>query len=207
MMQPDVVITDYLLSIEASLLTFFLWRSGSAGSDLRMPFVVFFAAIALAALAGGTVHAISSGSASSLGTVLWRGSLLALGVAALAAWVIGARLALPVPAARVVQIVAATAAAGYAVIVVAVNDSFWIAIAHYAPPTLFLFFAFAADYRRARDGSDLVGLIGLVLTLVAAIVQQRRIALDPVYFDHNALYHAIQAVALFLIYRAGLGLV
>jgi hypothetical protein len=28
-----------------------------------------------------------------------------------------------------------------------------------------------------------------------------------VYFDHNALYHAIQGVALFMVYRAGLGLV
>src|ERR1700687_56274 len=107
MTQPDVVITDYLLALGAALLAFFLWRSGSIDSSLRVPFVVFFAATALAALTGGTVHAISSGSARDLGAALWRGTLLALGAAALAAWVIGARLALPAPAARVVQIVAA----------------------------------------------------------------------------------------------------
>jgi hypothetical protein len=40
----------------------------------------------------------------------------------------------------------------------------------------------------------------MVLTLVAAVVQQRRIALHPAYFNHNALYHAIQAIALGMIY-------
>jgi hypothetical protein len=43
-----------------------------------------------------------------------------------------------------------------------------------------------------------------VLTLVAAAVQQARIALHPTYFNHNALYHLLQAIALFLIFRAAI---
>ena len=45
----------------------------------------------------------------------------------------------------------------------------------------------------------------MVLTLVAAVVQQRKISLHPVYFNHNAFYHAIQAVALVLIYVGARG--
>jgi len=33
--------------------------------------------------------------------------------------------------------------------------------------------------------------------VVAAAVQQARIALHPNYFNHNALYHLLQAIALF----------
>jgi hypothetical protein len=60
--------------------------------------------------------------------------------------------------------------------------------------------AFAVAMARNRSPAAAAGLSGMVLTLVAAAVQQRGIALHPVYFNHNALYHAIQAVALWLIY-------
>jgi hypothetical protein len=41
----------------------------------------------------------------------------------------------------------------------------------------------------------------LGLTFVAAAVQQARVALHPRYFDHNALYHLIQAAGLYLVFR------
>jgi hypothetical protein len=65
--------------------------------------------------------------------------------------------------------------------------------------------AFAVSAVRTRSGSAFGGLLGMVLTLVAAVVQQRRIALHPTYFNHNALYHAIQAIALGLIYVGARG--
>ena len=46
----------------------------------------------------------------------------------------------------------------------------------------------------------LIGLLGLVLTLAAAGIQQARWSLHPVYLSYNALYHVVQAVALFCIY-------
>jgi hypothetical protein len=199
--EPDVAITDFLLTLEAALFSLLLWRSGYAGSDLRIPFVVFFGATAAAALTGGLVHGFFAGSTSGAGVVLWRISLLALGLVALATWAIGARLILTTSAARVVQMAAVAITIGYAAVVVAVNDSFWVAIADYLPATLFLFVAFAIVHQR-NQLPTLSGLLGLALTLVAAFVQQQRIALHPVYFNHNALYHAIQAVGLFLIFRS-----
>ena len=41
---------------------------------------------------------------------------------------------------------------------------------------------------------------GLVTSVVAALIQQMRIALHPVYFDHNAVYHVVQGGALVLLY-------
>jgi len=85
-----------------------------------------------------------------------------------------------------------------------VTDSFSIAIANYLPSTLFLIVAFFASYRSGAGTPVAIGLSGLVLTLVAAAVQQARIALHPTYFNHNALYHLLQAIALFLIFRAAI---
>jgi hypothetical protein len=40
------------------------------------------------------------------------------------------------------------------------------------------------------------------ISLFTALVQQLRVALHPVYFNHNALYHVLQAAALFLCFLA-----
>jgi len=204
--EPDVAITDFLLSLEATVLALLLWRSGSIESDLRWPFVVFFGATACSALTGGIVHGFFTANYTATGVALWRLTLIALGVVAVATWAIGARLWLLPTAAQIVQLTVVVVAVAYAITIVAINDSFAIAVVHYLPPTLFLLVAFVVLYSRGRS-TMLAGVIGLVLTLVAAFVQLRKIALHPVYFNHNALYHAIQAVGLFLIYWTGRGLV
>jgi len=66
---------------------------------------------------------------------------------------------------------------------------------------------FGLEYRRTRARAVLLGFLGLVLSLVASAIQQSGIALHPVYFNHNALYHVIQVVALFMIFLAARWLV
>jgi hypothetical protein len=46
----------------------------------------------------------------------------------------------------------------------------------------------------------------VALSFVAAAVQQTETSLHPLYFNHNALYHLIQAFALLLIFLAARGL-
>ncbi len=52
---------------------------------------------------------------------------------------------------------------------------------------------------RERGGWTLIAL-GLALSVGAALLQQLEVALHPVYFDHNAVYHVVQACALVLLY-------
>ena len=44
---------------------------------------------------------------------------------------------------------------------------------------------------------------GLSLTLVAAVLQQLQVALHPDYFNHNAVFHVVQAVAMLLFFLGG----
>ena len=49
-------------------------------------------------------------------------------------------------------------------------------------------------------------ITGVLVSLVAAIVQARRLALHR-HFNHNDLYHVIQMAALYAFYRGGAVLV
>ena len=62
--------------------------------------------------------------------------------------------------------------------------------------------ALVDGYRRSPTRAEAFGIAGLVLTLIAAAIQQLRIGVHPQYLDHNALYHVVQAIALFLIFVA-----
>ena len=76
---------------------------------------------------------------------------------------------------------------------------FWITIVAYMPAALAMLVAYVLN-RRAGGGEVLRwGIAGVALTFVAAIVQVGRVALHPHWFNHNALYHTIQAVALLAI--------
>ena len=106
------------------------------------------------------------------------------------------------------HVVAAAGAAfiGYASVVLFVSHSFTIAVIHYLPAAVFLLGAFVFVYVRQRNGFLLAGIAGLVLSFVAAAVQQSGMGLHPVYFNHNALFHVIQAFALLLVFLAARGL-
>jgi hypothetical protein len=41
---------------------------------------------------------------------------------------------------------------------------------------------------------------GLALSLAAALLQQLRVGIHPVYFNHNVLYHVLQALVLYLLF-------
>ena len=201
--EPDVAITDYLLAIESVVLAALLISQPHARPDFQVWFVAFFIATGLASALGGTVHGFYVAQPSRLGTVLWRGALISIGVVAASAWMIGAGVLWgDAHGAWILTIVAAELIV-YAVVVIVVNDAFWVAIANYLPSTGFLMIAYWVAYRSHPNRAIAIGLAGLALTVVAAIGQRLRIGIHPVYFNHNALYHAFQGIALLMIFWSG----
>jgi hypothetical protein len=205
MTEPDVTLTDYGLAAECALFAWLLGRRDSwhgGDSRQRVRWILFFAAGAIATAAGGTVHGFFLDPATTGARLLWPLALLAVGGSALAAWAIGARLLLGPAGARALEGVAAAAWVAYAGAVLGGARTFAVALGAYLPATLFLLVAFTARYRQAREPVLLAGLLGLGGTLVAAAAQHGRLAVHPVYFNHNALYHVIQAGALWLLFAA-----
>jgi hypothetical protein len=201
MTEPDVALTDYALALECAVFAAWLARS-DAGSPVRGWAILFFAALTVAPLAGGTVHGFFLDTDSLGHRVLWPVTLIAIGVAAAAAWMIGASLQFSAGVARRARRVAALGLAAYAFVILFVLQSFIVAMAFYLPAALFLVIVMGGRYVRTKERAALTGLGGLLLTFVASGVQVGQVALHPIYFNHNALYHAIQAIALALIYVA-----
>ena len=191
MTEPDVALTDYALALECTVFAYLLQRREHT---------LFFGSAAVASLAGGTVHGFFLDARTLGNAVLWRLTLIAIGVTAASAWAIGAKVLFAAPTARRIRMAAAAALAAYCVVTVFITQEFRAAVVFYLPAVVFLLVALSVAYARAREQGILVAVAGLGLMFIAAAVQQARIALHPRYFNHNALYHLIQAVALWLLF-------
>jgi hypothetical protein len=79
---------------------------------------------------------------------------------------------------------------------------FLVAIVDYFPVVLFLGWAFLAAFRRTRRTAFRYGFIGICVMLVAAGLQQAKLGIHPLYFNHNAVYHVLQAIGQFMVFIA-----
>jgi hypothetical protein len=206
MTEPDVALTDYGLALECGLFVLLLWRARIRRPELHPWLLAFFGALAVASLLGGTVHGFFL-DRQPAEQWLWSATLLAIGVNALSIWALAAHLLLAGRAARWFAAAAGFLFALYAAVVLFLEEQFWVAIIDYAPAGLFLFTALGRTYRHTGNRGAVLGMWAVGISLFAALVQQLRVAVHPVYFNHNALYHVLQAAALFLGFLASRGLV
>ena len=200
MNEPDVTLTDYALALECGLFAYWLFVHGQPDNALRLWFVLFFSSIGVAAFTGGTVHGYFPHEGTIGHNVLWVVTLIAIGVTALCGWTIGAQLYFSELVAVWIVRAAGFVFIAYCGVVLFISRDFSVAIVHYLPATLFLLFVYGLVYQQRSESVMLIGLFGLVLTFIAAGIQQAQWSLHPVYMSYDALYHVVQAVALFMIY-------
>lgn len=200
--EPDVALTDYALVVETLLLGFWTCRSYTSNS-LKPWFVLLFWSISVAAFVGGTVHGFLTDPQSFGARASWLITMIFLGLTALSEYGIAAHLLFSSRSANILIFSAVLIFALYVVVVAFWNATFRIAVIDYVGGLIFLSIALLRLYSRHRNRAALIGIAGLLLTLAASAVQQAHISIDPHYFNHNALYHLLEAIALFLIYRAG----
>lgn len=200
--RPAVSLTDFALAVECAVFAVLLARRPATDRVMRKWFVVFFVSIAAASMLGGTMHGFFEYSTSPVRTILWIATLLSILITSFATWSIAATIQLDARRSRWVRAFALAQMLVLSGVVLFMSRQFVIAIVAYLPATLFFLVALSLAYRRRRESALAWGVAGLVLTFVGAAVQQLKIALHPVYLDHNALYHVIQFAALWMIYRA-----
>jgi len=202
MTEPDVTLTDYALAIECALFAALATRWPAPDPRLRRSWAILFGSICVGSILGGSVHGFFAAQNTPGYALLWAGTLLCLGITSTAMWMIGSYVLLDEHPGNVVRRAAIVVLIVYSTVVLFVSQRFVVAIAAYLPATIFLLVAFVIAYRRSteRRRALLSGIIALALTFVAAAIQQLRIAIHPVYFNHNALYHVIQGLALWLLF-------
>jgi hypothetical protein len=199
MHNPAVSLTDLALALLCSCLALLAARWTANDKPLRGWWVVFFASIGSAALLGGIVHGFfpKPGATKS---ALWKGMLLSIGITATTCWILAARVGYSFRIVSWIERFAAAQLVAYAVVVLWVNSEFGVAIVAYLPATMFLLVVLILEHRGSPSPALARGIVGFVLTFVAAAIQALCVPSHPVYFNHDALYHLVQGLALVLIY-------
>ncbi len=159
------------------------------------------AALASAAVWGAIFHAIFPQQTSTAGGyIAWM--LVALSVVAAAATMVDLALRVIAPglALRRGPAIVAVYAAGFAAVVFLVDESFTSIVLFYVPAlVLFLLGAGLQTIRTHNRAWSLI-TVGLLISVGAALLQQAKLAIHVEYFDHNAVYHVLQGIALWFVY-------
>ncbi len=203
---PDVVITDLLITLICIYFTFQLASQNSTHHDLRSIFIGLFTSTGGAALVGAIYHGFYEHSsdlpyATELKPLLAMSVLLILGLTSYYIWRLFVFFALPQRFRGLSYFILFIMLTTYFTLVLIGMKGFKVALAAYLPPVLLLTLVLTIKWLTKKDARYFIGLLGLLLTLVAAAVQALKISPHEVYFNHNALYHLIQATALYLIYK------
>ncbi len=186
--EPATFLTDAALAAWSAGLG---WRLGAA-SPQSAPvrwWVRAFLVNAIAALAGGLHHGFGPEFPAATSESLWRLALLALAGTGLCLAQAAAHTAWSGPRLRRAQIVAWTLAAGFGGWALW-RGEFFIAICAYG---LALLSVLAAAFTGHRSHRRWI-VAGVAASSAAAWVQQARLAPSP-RFNHNDLYHVVQAAA------------
>lgn len=177
--EPMTLATDYALGAVAAVLGLRL-RHVSPGWAFAL------LAVAAAAFLGGTWHGLLQSD------LLWKATLLAAGAASCAMVVGSARLTAQGLLLQALLVLAAVKLALYSVWIL-LNDDFVGVIADSGIALALV----GALHLWRRDGWMLAGV---AVSVAAALVQAAGVGVHA-RFNHNDLYHLMQALALFFFYR------
>jgi hypothetical protein len=197
---PDVVFTDLGLAILGGYLAWRLWRAPDGGPLLRSG-AVLMGGLASAALWGAIFHAFfPAGTTTIPGYLVWAPVSLSIVVAATTMLALALRLLVPRLPPGMLRALALIYSIGFAAVALMVDQSFRSIVCFYVPALLLLLVAAAREAIRNRSAGWGPIALGLLISAGAAVLQQLRVSIHPVYFDHNAVYHVVQVVALLVLY-------
>jgi hypothetical protein len=192
------MVTDYLLAATAFAAAMWLWNS-AAGVPGRW-WAVAFVATGVAAVLGGTSHGYAPVIDKQTHGLVWRLTYVTVGIANFCI-LCGAALA-AVPRrffrAAVAVLLARMLAVATALIVVA---QFRFVLYDYAITLVGLLALAAARGAQRQPGARWI-VAGVAASTIGAVVQLARIGQGRV-FNHNDLFHVVQAIGIALYARGG----
>jgi hypothetical protein len=197
------VLTDYLLGIWVLWLGLRLWRQGRRLNDRATgDWSLVFIFSAVAAFSGGTAHGFPDLLDGIGRALLWKLTVQAVGIASLCFL---SAIIRSMFRGRVRHILMAVAFVKWAVYAwwMTSHDAFLYVVLDYLPSLLFVGGMQAWCWLKKGRIAGRWIVLGVVISLVAAGIQQSGFSLHR-HFNHNDLYHVVQMVAFYLLYRGGL---
>ncbi|HUP62816.1 MAG TPA: hypothetical protein VNA69_20615 [Thermoanaerobaculia bacterium] len=183
--EPMTLATDYLLCIVASVFAARLWR------PFRL-WALAFLFTAAASLLGGTYHGFVHVLTPLAASALWKATVYSVGLAS---------FFLLAGSGRALAVVAAIKLVVFATWMITHDEFLWV-IADYGTTLILVGAVQLVAWIKRRAPSARWVLGSILVSVIGAVVQQQELALHR-HFNHNDLYHVIQMVALWLLYRGG----
>ncbi len=201
MTQPDVALTDFALALECFVLAFRISRSRVPDVWQRQAFRMLFWSAGAASLVGGLYHGyLLEASARVYGSV-WLVIFLAAGLASLACWTIASSVLFARKRSRDVNLIGIVLFLLYLASALVRVRSFVSVLAATGVAGSTLLMAYLVAYRRTRDPLALLGVAAILLVFAGSAIQRSGWDVHPL-FTHDALYHVVLGIALYLIYRS-----
>ncbi len=201
--EPMTMATDYLLAALALIFSVRSWRTGqhSGQTCIRLWSAAFFM-LALGAMFGGTSHGFALHLNPQAQKILWKATVYSIGLASF--FMLSGTIIASVSsfARRILLFVALAQLAAYGYWM-ASHDDFFFVVLDYVPAMVLIIVlqVYVLVQSRARSAPWL--LAGIALSFLASGIQVSRLALHT-HFNHNDLYHVVQMVATYVLYRGAL---
>jgi len=201
--EPMTVVTDLILSALAVYFAVCLGRQHELlHMNVHLYFSYAFWALSLGALLGALTHGLGRNLSVAAGRILWRGTLFSLGVAAFFLLLATGYHAFSVQSVQLLEWMAVLLLALYAIVILR-DDRFLWAVLFYATALLVMLSVMLYDlFSRGLAGSGIV-VAGILVSFAAAIIQRSGLTLHR-HFNHNDLYHVIQMIGLYYLYRGAM---
>jgi hypothetical protein len=197
--EPITVLTDYILAIETIVFAILLNRQASRDREIPIKFwALAFFVVALAAITGGTSHGFVNSLPKTAYNFLWKITLFSVGVSTLfmlSATAYATLKNLP----RRILLILAWAQFCLFIILIAQTSDFKYVIYDYVP-AMVIILALCIFRWHAQFSQWIIS--GILVSFVAAGIQLSGFKLHQ-HFNHNDLYHVIQMIAMYLLYRGG----
>lgn len=193
--EPSTLLTDYALAGVTGWLAWSLFRSRE-GQRARSFWALAFTALALAAALGGTWHGFAPAFAPIAVVLLWKATVLSVGIASFGMLAGSAFAATAGSTRKSLLVIAAMKLAIYSGWMVGHSEYIYV-IADTG--TALVLVAALHLWSAARDHASRWILAGVGVSVLAAGAQASGFALHR-HFNHNDLYHVIQIAAMILFY-------
>ena len=201
-MEPMTLFTDYLVSLLAASLGIHLIIEGRARSTRsEVLWGWAFMATALGALAGGTSHGFIQQLGEEGWQVLWKLTVYAIGAASFLLLAGALFASVSGPWRRLLLLVALAKLAGY-LWWMASHDDFRFVINDYGTSMVVVLLLQIWQWWARRAPSAPWVVAGILVSSAASLIQQSGFSLHQ-HFNHNDIFHVIQMLALWLLYRGG----
>lgn len=200
MFEPDVTITDILLVAECAYFSYQCYKHRFK-HGIYFWFFVYFGSIASTAFWGALYHGLGYNQLGIQGHWLWKCVLLSSGVSGLSFWMLGKSVY--VRHARVSALIKISMILVGLGIVFAKTDSFLLVTIVCLPGLILFFYNLFSRYLVTKNNGFVICLWALILLLVASWMQYAHIAINDIYFTHNATYHVVIMIGGALLFYGG----